>query len=187
MTAIVVGTNSYITEAEALTYFDGSSRAHAVWSAVPRENQCAALITATRLLERQTWQGEQTVAKPTQALAWPRTGVTDRYGDAVDSASVPQQIKDAQAELAFELSQDTDQETESSANSNTKRIKADTVEVEYFSPVRTAGRFPSVVQELIAEFLAGAAGGTNVGINAFGTDTVSNYSADDWTRSRGWP
>lgn len=186
MVDIVVDENSYITEAEADTYFDGSSRAGPVWTKLGDTPRRQALITAQRLLERQTWQGEQTVAKPTQALAWPRTGVTDRYGNAVATATVPQQIKDAQAELAFELTQDTDQETEATANSNTKRVKADTVEVEYFSPVRTAGRFPSVVQELIAEFLAGAANG-GVGLNAFGTDTVSNYSADDWTVTRGWP
>lgn len=187
MPDLVVGTNSYITLADAEIYMESSARGFDLWGDVPKVEKERALITSQRLLERQTWQGDQTAPKPGQALAWPRTGVTDRYGDAVASATPPQAIIDAQVELAFDISQDTDVEEEKDANSNTKKVVADTVEVEFFNPVRNGGRFPSIVQELVGEFLAGAGSGTSVGLQVFGTDVASRYSADDWTVSRGWP
>lgn len=44
------------------------------------------------------WTGE--IASDTQALPWPRIGMYDRYGRAIGSDVIPQDLKDAQAELA---------------------------------------------------------------------------------------
>ena len=71
-----------------------------------------------------------------------------------------QGIKDAQAELAYEISQDTDQETSGGEENNLKRAKGDEAEVEFFRPsgkVSSSGtRFPTVVWELIRCFISGA-------------------------------
>lgn len=47
------------------------------------------------------WQG--TLATDTQALAWGRIGMYDRLGRLIPSDSIPQELKDATAELAGQL------------------------------------------------------------------------------------
>ncbi len=111
----------------------------------------------------------------TQDVAWPRTSVTDRYGDAVDETTIPQGVKDAQAELAYELSQDVALESQTSASDNNKRVKAGSVEVEKFRPVSGA-RFPHVVQEYLGEFLESAAISGLTGPYASGTDAESSFT-----------
>jgi hypothetical protein len=88
--ALTVGTNSYITMAEAVAYFGGRLRTEP-WDFAETADREKALIHATRLLEALPWAGEKSDAD--QALAFPR-GEDD---------TVPQPIKDAQAELALAL------------------------------------------------------------------------------------
>jgi hypothetical protein len=47
------------------------------------------------------WTGAPTSA--TQRLAWPRTGMFDRNGNAIGSTIIPQELKDAESELAGQL------------------------------------------------------------------------------------
>jgi len=56
---IVIGLNSYGTLAEADDYLADSIRA-AAWESIDPDTKKKALLTATRLLEKQTWQGSQT-------------------------------------------------------------------------------------------------------------------------------
>lgn len=99
--AIVVGTNSYVTEAELTTYC--SERGIALTATAE-----ILLIKAMDYLESRTWQGVKTSA--TQALEWPRIigGCYDTFtcsqiyiADAresyyVDPLVVPNDIKKAQ-------------------------------------------------------------------------------------------
>jgi hypothetical protein len=48
-----------------------------------------------------SWTG--TIATDTQALAWGRIGMYDRLGRLIPSDSIPQELKDATAELAGQL------------------------------------------------------------------------------------
>lgn len=89
-----------------------------------------------------------------QALAFPRSGLTDREGETVDALSVPQVVKDATCELAYEISQDPSLETSRNQDDNTKRLKAGSVELENFRPQMNRGRFPFPVTELVGLFLA---------------------------------
>lgn len=119
-TAGAANANSYITEAEATAYF--SSRLPLVPPWEDADDPTAALVMAARVLDAfavshkvlkfgagtdryyvtaREWTGA--VATATQRLAWPRTGMYDRLGRAIDSGTVPQELKDAQAELAGQL------------------------------------------------------------------------------------
>ena len=69
------------------------------------------------------------VTSDTQSLAWPRSGVYDTEGRAVDQNAVPQAVKDAQAEMALALLKED--LTEDDGTKGVKRVKAGSVEVEY--------------------------------------------------------
>ena len=113
--------NSYGTEAEATQYFDERIPLNPPWSSAP--DAPAVLIMATRILDayfqplkvlvkcsdgcdsyykiRRHWTGAP--ATSTQRLAWPRIGMYDRNGNAIASNIIPQELKDAQFELAGRL------------------------------------------------------------------------------------
>ena len=112
-----------------------------------------------------------------QALAFPRAGLVDREGDSVSSTIVPQEVKDAECELAYELSQDADLELARNADTNTRRLKAGSVEIEYFRSGIGLGRFPFVVQELLALFLAASIGLAPPSV--FGTGEDSSFVDED--------
>jgi hypothetical protein len=65
--------NSYITVADATTYFDNRLDA-ADWTAATADNKAASLITATGWLDTLEFYGDRSAT--TQALKWPRTDVT---------------------------------------------------------------------------------------------------------------
>lgn len=90
---ITVGVNSYVSVDDADTYFDGRLYADD-WTSVSTGDQEKALVMARRVIDQQQFTGERTSAD--QLLAWPRTGIS-----GVDSSTVPQDVVDAQCELAL--------------------------------------------------------------------------------------
>lgn len=147
---------------------------YATWDALTDPVKGRYLITATRILERQRWQGSKT--DDDQLLAWPRSGLTYPDGTAVDENGIPQQIVDACCEIALSLALGTDVQGTATTARTEKRLKAGSVEVEYFRGAEGAGyRFPLPIHELIGYWLAGAAltlTGTGSGMDgesAFGT------------------
>jgi len=99
--------NSYCTVAEANT-FNNQRPFGTAWLAVGVEDKKRALIMATRLLDEHIdWNGQSVKShnlslsdSDRQALAWPRSGVTDPDGYAVDQDTIPQWLKDTTGELA---------------------------------------------------------------------------------------
>lgn len=93
--------NSYATLAEANEYHD--TRLHnSEWGNATDLTKEAALIWATRTLDVNFyWYGRKSTE--TQALDWPRSGVTDSDGYSIDSDVIPVQVKWAESELAFLL------------------------------------------------------------------------------------
>ena len=92
----VDSTNSYVTEAEAATYF-GERLYATTWTGASEADQQKALLMARRLLDLHiSWKGTPT--DEDQALAWPREGVT-----GFDNDEVPEAVKTAQLELALLL------------------------------------------------------------------------------------
>ena len=88
--ALVVGTNSYVTESEANLYC-ADRYGYEAWE--DADNKGKALISATDILDGLCiWYGEKT--DPDQALEFPRYPTAD---------PVPQAVKDAQCEIAFKI------------------------------------------------------------------------------------
>lgn len=99
-TAGATNANAYCDLADANTYHD--MRYHNDdWANADDANKERLLMWATRLLDQLDFDGSLTTQ--TQALRWPRAGCTDREGRALDSSTIPQVIKDACAEWAFQL------------------------------------------------------------------------------------
>lgn len=172
VSTLVVGTNTYVTNAEADAYLEDAVNG-GPWAFLSEEDQDRALITAFRLLQKQSWAGSKT--DPDQVAAFPRAGVTCN-GEAVDETEVPPAVEDAQIELALALTQDPTLVTAANTGSNTKRLQAGSASIEFFNSTDgssgiTASRFPPQVQELLNCFLAGS--DTGSGAESFGTGCES--------------
>lgn len=145
--ALVVGTNSYITLADAETYF--AERLNSTeWDAETDANKTAALIQATKMIDFRSYLGGRYVS--TQALAFPRAGLVDD-GIVVDDSTVPQKVIDATCELALYLLQEDysapDDLSEFSA------VKVGPIEIDTKSGGRSASgqkTFPPFVLSLLA-------------------------------------
>ena len=90
--------NSYVTVAQADTYFAGRLNASA-WT--ESGDQEAALIHATRWLDHFDYRGERAV--PRQPLKWPREFVYDEDGYELPLATIPREVRDATCEAALAL------------------------------------------------------------------------------------
>jgi hypothetical protein len=100
--ALVKGTNSYATVAEANAYFADRLDVDAWGSDDVRKAQ--ALVTATGILDGQTWTG--IAIDEEQPLAFPRSGsyYDPKLGIWVElSSEVPSRIETATIELAYHL------------------------------------------------------------------------------------
>lgn len=112
MALLNVNKNSYVTIREADAYFEGRVNS-SIWFDDNTTDQLPALISATKLLEQMKWAG---TASPTTAypLSFPRN--IDIYDQkqgkyvqleddrsSISAGTVPQDIKDAQCELAIWL------------------------------------------------------------------------------------
>lgn len=130
----------------------------------------SGVVTAVELLHAGTYSAVPTTPAATtggagsgctialtftdQIADFPRVGLTDCDGDTVDGTTYPTQMTDAQFELAFDISQDTSEETSSGQGTNVKSVQAGSASVEFFTPKADTQRFPQIVHELISCFLA---------------------------------
>jgi hypothetical protein len=92
--------DSYVSLLAAETYH--ANRGRTAWAALTDDQAEAALRGGTFYIDgtyRGRWKGTRKTSA--QALAWPRTGVTDEDGYAVADDSVPQEVIDATCEAAF--------------------------------------------------------------------------------------
>jgi len=157
----------------AQSYFAGSLSASA-WTAASFEDQQRALVSATRLFDKQLWVGVPTDTTTPQPLAWPRTGVPDCDGIAATTTDIPERVVFGAYELAAAILADAAVQTEANTGSNQKRVlerkKVGDLEtedeVEYFSATNAgataATRFPTQVQEYISCYVGGQLGGSTV-------------------------
>lgn len=123
--ALVVGTNTYASEAELSAY--ASAREIDI-AGTPSTLLTKAIDYLATLEDR--WQGERT--SPTQPLAWPRNGVYV-YGTALADDAIPQSLKDAQCRLALDADAGVVllPTVEAGAKGSVIREKVDVVEVAY--------------------------------------------------------
>lgn len=150
---VVAGAESYITVANATTYF--SNRGIATWAALASDTvREQALRKATDYMVQAfkgRWKG--LIVEEAQALDWPRTGVfVDGY--ELDSDSVPEQVQRACAELALKASAAdllADQEQ------LIVREKIGPIETEYDKYSPQAKRYP-VIDKMLGPYLSGMSG-----------------------------
>ncbi len=103
--ALVLNTNSYVTIADADTYFETRIDS-AEWVTSSDEIKEQALVTATQLIDDNSWIGS--AVSSSQALAWPRKNAS--YNDArlglhisLAENEVPSRVKTAVYEQALHL------------------------------------------------------------------------------------
>ena len=124
---ILVGVNSYLTTDEADAFFDDRLYVQA-WTDSTTAQRESALIMAARALDGQHYAGG--ITDTSQAMAWPRQGVYDRERRAIDSATVPQAVKDAQCEVALGILNENPDDARDPA---IKAMQAGSVSVQYRS------------------------------------------------------
>jgi len=91
--------NSYVTLAEANTYFD--ARLHtSSWTNANDDTKNKSLVMATRRIEQEKFYGDR--ASTTQRLKWARINIGYLDGINMDNI-IPELLKEAQYELAIHL------------------------------------------------------------------------------------
>lgn len=154
--ALVVGTDTYVTLAAADAY--ALARAWTAWASATDEVKEAALRTAATYLD-QSYEWNGSISDIEQVQAWPRMEVTDREGRELASDAVPSAVENAQIELAYiGLSAAL---VTNEAQGDVKRVKADTVEVEFMHGQRVSegDRFRWVDRLLAGLFISRVGGG----------------------------
>lgn len=139
--------NSYATVEYADDYHEGNLNRE-VWTAATTAQKQAALAMATRTLEAElSFPGWKTTSA--QARRWPRAGVYNRDGEYVDSAIIPEALKNATCELAFWFLV-----SDRLADNDTaiiERMKLDTLELEFSRGSKTQV-IPDSVLSMLADF-----------------------------------
>jgi len=161
-----VNANSYLTVNEFLDYLTTAYDPEEVSSALDDDK---TLIMATRLMEsmyspqrklvrvsppgqsyyviRPTWTG--LVATSTQRLLWPRIGMFTRTGVAIASNVIPQELKDATAELARQLKKGDRTLDSDAAAQGIKSVQAGSVAVSFKDYFDATKVIPDIVFSML--------------------------------------
>jgi len=157
--AIIVGTDSYISAANADTYW--SNRNNSVWAAAASEDKEKALRFATEYIDGSydgRWIGEHPGAS-SQVLAWPRNGALDSEGRSV--TGIPQRVADATARLALDALTDFLSAAEDRGG-RISRAAVGPLDVSYFRDAPAGTAFPYLDLMLKSLLTPGSTGGGNV-------------------------
>lgn len=147
--------DSYASVTQADTYLAASQHAGTTWSSASSDSKGQALVTMTRVLDRQRWKD----AYDTQAE---REVVTD--------------IQNACIEGALALLQGSEFQSEANTAQKLQTIKAGSVSLTYFRGAEgSPKRFPVIVWELLRDYLEGST------LGSYGTSsgTGGTSSTDD--------
>jgi hypothetical protein len=144
--------NSFVTEDEVIAYMAARLNASS-WTTVTgstcTESEKKALVEATRELSARNWIG--LFASDTQALAWPRQWATNPDSPTYsyfDTDDIPQRVKDATCELAFQfLKAGTSDVAALDSTQAVTRRQVDVIVTEYDSHAKKQGleRYPRVM------------------------------------------
>lgn len=161
--------DTYVSVTQVDEYANGSLTAGA-WEALTNDDKGRVIVSVTRWIDSQCWKGEK--VDPDQPLAWPRT--IGNYA-SIEVASI---------QLSLLLAANPDLANQSmglvaaTADGGTKRLKAGSVEIEYFRKLDftifgngMVSPFPVGIMRLIGDWLCDSRGGTwgGAGSKAFGT------------------
>lgn len=159
MATVSIGSDDYTSYADqdtADTYLAASVTVVG-WATASDDTKGKGLVSATRLLDRQKWA----------------TG----YTTFDERVAIPA-IVDACCELAgMFVDGSTDPLSTSSTQQTIKDLKAGSVQITYFRiDPALAARFPTIIQELVGQYLAGSADFASVATGYIGgTDQCSAF------------
>jgi len=158
--ALDIGVNTYATAAEIDLYLSGRLNSDKFYS-FNIANQRRATITASSHISML---------------------VASAYKLGTIGVTVPQKLKDATGELALSMLTDFASIETSTSSKNIKRVKADTVEVEFFAPTN-GSRFPPPVMNILKEggyiastILASSTSSGTTATSAFDNCDVYNHN-----------
>lgn len=125
-------------------------------------------VTATRILDRQTWKGSKT--EDDQNNAWPRTGTGV---DGVEDDVTPNDILYAYCEIISELANGGDLQTTQNQAQKIKSMGAGPAKLDFFRGAEgPATRWPQIIQELLRSYLSTPSSSLD-SASSSGTDTAS--------------
>ena len=150
--ALVVGTDAYISQADADAYW--LDRNNAAWAAASSDEKDAAIREATQYLDGEyAWVGS--LADYDQVLGWPRVDAYDDEGRYY--TATPSKVEQATAELALEALSGRLVPAEE-RDGQVKREKVGTIEQEYFEGA-PGGRSYRFVTQLLSGLIEGSGSG----------------------------
>lgn len=179
MTIITIGAVAWtVYESSANADAYQLSRPGTTWPVGSSAAKDASLVAATRWLNEQRWQGVETTPAPAgpTVLAWPRTGIVDKNGNAIPTNVIPFEIIWGYYELAMALLADpTILSNQYGTASNIKRVKGGTAEVTFFRPLGGT-RLPTPVADLISQYMdLGSAEATGLASGTIDPNTGDPY------------
>ena len=157
--------NSYVTLAEANTYFETAPE-ESTWDDKTDDQKNRALISACRWIDSLNFLGDR--CDNDQALKWPRN---NHHVDNVElvCTAIPKGIKYAQYELARALANDTDAMTGNKGTDGTyEEVKLGELEVKYNTNSQGVGTIYNVfdvypwLQSYLGPYCLGGSGGYQV-------------------------
>ena len=153
--SVVANANSYITYDYADSYH--SLRGNTAWASGAVLDKQYAIIRATQAIDslyKTKWKGEQS-DYGTQELEWPRQGVYVNSTE-IDDDVIPTAIKKAVCEGALrELAESGVLTPDLDRGGEIKRVKADTVEVEYMEGANSSTTL-TAIDGLLADLVSGS-------------------------------
>ena len=170
--------NSYSEVAEALSWMTNRLNMDPFINAIEKTQE-QALITATDLLESQQWDGKR--EDNSQPLAFPRTGLTDKEGVAIDGTTIPTEIMDSVYLLAILVLKDSQLQFHSGTRVTGITTSNTEIRLSYSGSAKT-GKLPDNILQLIGSFLSRSKS-TDL-VESYGTDEVTGIEKFDLTR--GW-
>lgn len=145
--SLVADANSYATVAEADDYYAVDPNFNATWTAYTDVEKEQRLAWSARVLD-QKCRYDGSPVSATQAMRWPRTGVTDKDCRVVSSTSIPEQLKEAVLEhLKYAINNDP---TTGGDIDQISQVVVDVIEITY-----QEGTSQTTVPNLINHILTG--------------------------------
>lgn len=149
--------NSYVTVAEATSYFEGRLYSDA-WDTASVEEKKQAVVMATARLEVENFDGLPT--DDNQALKWPRLWIENEDGSFKDENVLPPMMKEATFETALWLLRGDD--TDPTQPSGLEGFDLLSAAGTSMNPTKgySAGTLPAAVVRLLSEFTGAGGVGT---------------------------
>ena len=146
--AVISNANTYISLDYADTYCEDMG--YTAWASCTETEREAAILRAMRYIEGLSWKGIK--YDYDDALKWPRSGVYDEDGYAIDYDEIPTAVKKALAQAAYEESQSSGVLLPT-YQTGIKREKIDVIEIEYFGNSTVSA--PGKVFDAILSYVKG--------------------------------